>query len=61
MFRRNRNKTKLVIIIILAAMVGGGLWAAIVSFLGGSQAIPTEAAVAVAKVNGQAISSTICI
>ena len=56
MFRRNRNKTKLVIIIILAAMVGGGLWAAIVSFLGGSQAIPTEAAVAVAKVNGQAIS-----
>lgn len=47
---------KYVIIIVLAAMVGGGIWAAAVSFFGGSQTVPAEANVAVAKVNGQTIS-----
>lgn len=47
---------KFVIIIVLAAMVGGGLWAAGVSLFGGSANVPAEATVAVAKVNGQTIS-----
>jgi len=56
MFRKMRNQMKFVIIIVLAAMLGGGLWAAGVSLFGGSQSIPAEAALAVAKVNGQTIS-----
>ncbi|MGI6159556.1 peptidylprolyl isomerase [Candidatus Darwinibacter acetoxidans] len=51
-----RNQMKFVIIIVLAAMVGGGLWAAGVSLFGGSANVPAEATVAVAKVNGQTIS-----
>lgn len=56
MFGKMRNKMKFVIIIVLAAMVGGGLWAAGVSLFGGSQTLPAEATMAVAKVNGQSIS-----
>ena len=37
MFHKMRNQMKFVIIIVLAAMVGGGLWAAGVSLFGGLQ------------------------
>lgn len=55
MFRKMRNQMKIVIIIVLAAMLGGGLWAAGVSLFSG-QNVPAEAALAVAKVNGQTIT-----
>lgn len=56
MFHKMRGKMKLVGIILLVAMAGGGLWAAGSALIGGRQAYPTEAAAVVATVNGQGIS-----
>ncbi len=56
MFRKIRDKMKVVVIIVVVAMLGGGLWAA-VSYLFGGTVAQTEAAVVVATVNDQAIHS----
>src|SRR5690554_2321561 len=56
-FRRMREKMKIVIAIVVIAMAGGLVWAGVAGLLDGQEAsYPTEAATAVATVNGQGIS-----
>ena len=50
-----RDKMKIVVIVVIVAMVGGGLWAALSYVFSGRRGSPTEAAAVVATVNGQAI------
>ncbi len=56
MFHKMRDKMKLVVLIVIIAMAGGGLWAALsYLFTGRNATYSTEAAAVVATVNGQAI------
>lgn len=55
MFHKMRDKMKIVVFVVLLAMVGGGLWAAVSYFFGGATGVSTEAAAVVATVNGQPI------
>jgi len=55
MFHKLRDKMKIVVLIVIIAMVGGGLWAALSYFFSGTSGVSTEAAAVVATVNGQPI------
>ncbi|HBG00432.1 MAG TPA: hypothetical protein DDW87_02495 [Firmicutes bacterium] len=56
MFHKMRDKMKVVVLILIIAMAGGGLWAALsYVFTGRNTTYSTEAAAVVATVNGQAI------